>query len=424
MTARMIAMSAPGLESGAVKGDVRAQLPRIADALAAAVAVSLPWSTSATGILIALWLIAAVPTLDRAAVRRELASAAGGLPVLLWALGALGMLWADVSWSERLAGLSGFHKLLLVPLLLAQYRRGGNAWWVILGFASSCGALLVASWVLALMPALQWGGRSPGVPVKDYIFQSSVFAICAFGLIAQAVELWGKRPSLSIILLLVAAAFVANIIYVATARTTLLVLLLFLLLLAFRRFGWKGGLGACAIGAVVAAVAWTSSPYLRERVSVVAKDVEAYSVNEGVTSVGLRFEYWKKSLEFISEAPVIGQGTGTIPALFRRDMTAGTDPQRITTNPHNQLLTVAVQLGLIGAVVLVALWVAHFALFRGGTLVAWFGLMIVVEDVAGSLFNSYLFEFTQGWLYVLGVGILGGTVLQTSSAAAGGEGKP
>ena len=73
-----------------------------------------------TAILIVLWLIALVPTLDAAAVRRELTSAAGGLPVLLWVLGAAGMLWADVSWSERAAGLGAFHKLLMIPLLLAM----------------------------------------------------------------------------------------------------------------------------------------------------------------------------------------------------------------------------------------------------------------------------------------------------------------
>jgi O-antigen ligase len=183
----------PGLETAVVKGDIRAQLPRIADVLAAAVAVSLPWSTSATGILIVLWLIAALPNLDRATRMRELATAAGGLPVLLWTLGALGMLWADVSWSERLEGLSGFHKLLLVPLLLAHYRRGGNAWWAILGFLVSSGALLVVSWALVLTPGLEWRGRDLGVPVKDYILQSSIFAICAFGLIGQAVELWNTE---------------------------------------------------------------------------------------------------------------------------------------------------------------------------------------------------------------------------------------
>ena len=58
---------------------------RIADGLAVAVAVSLPWSTSATSILVVLWLLALIPTLDWANVRRELLTPAGGLPVLLFA---------------------------------------------------------------------------------------------------------------------------------------------------------------------------------------------------------------------------------------------------------------------------------------------------------------------------------------------------
>src|SRR6478735_6824835 len=123
MTAKTTIMPPRNLESNAMAAAVRApRLGQIADGLAAAVAVSLPWSTSATSILIVLWIIAVVPTLDVPSVRREVLSAAGGLPVLLWILGAIGMLWADVSWSERMAGLSGFHKLMLIPLLLAQFR--------------------------------------------------------------------------------------------------------------------------------------------------------------------------------------------------------------------------------------------------------------------------------------------------------------
>ena len=83
----------------------RTRLAPIADGLAVAVAVSLPWSTSATSILIVLWLIAVLPTLDVASVRREGMTPAGGLPVLLWALGALGILWADASWGELLQKL-------------------------------------------------------------------------------------------------------------------------------------------------------------------------------------------------------------------------------------------------------------------------------------------------------------------------------
>jgi O-antigen ligase len=422
----MTAMSERSLESAVVKQAVRApRLGQIADGLVTAVAVSLPWSTSATAILIVLWLIALVPTLDAASVRRELLSAAGGLPVLVWALGAIGMLWADVSWSERIAGLSGFHKLLCIPLLLAQFRRSSQARWAIVGFVASAVVLLVVSWALVLTPGLTWRGRlSVGVPVKNYIMQSAIFAICAFGLIGWAAEVWRARARLALALLLLAAAFVANIVYVSTARTTLVVLAVMLVLWGLRQFGWKGAVGATLIGAFLAGAVWASSPYLRERVSVAMKDLQTYDAGEVNTPTGLRIEYWKKSLAFIAEAPLIGHGTGTIPKLFRRDATVGTIPALITTNPHNQILAVAIELGIIGVVALIAMWLAHFALFRAGTLAAWFGLLVVSYNVVSSLFNSHLFDFSQGWLYVFGVGITGGMVLRAADAAAKAEEKP
>src|SRR5262245_3009012 len=126
-----------------------------ADWLVAAIAVSLPWSTSATAILIVLWLIAVVPSLDATSVRREVMTPAGGLPVMLWALAALATLWADVDWNERLQGLRGFHKLLVIPLLFAQFRRSAQGKWAILGFLVSALILLALSW-LTPYPGL-WG---------------------------------------------------------------------------------------------------------------------------------------------------------------------------------------------------------------------------------------------------------------------------
>jgi hypothetical protein len=32
----------------------------------------------------------------------------------------------------------------------------------------------------------------------------------------------------------------------------------------------------------------------------------------------------------------------------------------------------------------------------------------VVQNVVSSLFNSHLFDFQEGWIYVLGVGVAGG----------------
>jgi hypothetical protein len=62
-------------------------LMRLADCLVVVIAIVLPWSTSTTAICIVAWILALLPTLDFASLRREVESAAGGLPVLLWCVG-------------------------------------------------------------------------------------------------------------------------------------------------------------------------------------------------------------------------------------------------------------------------------------------------------------------------------------------------
>jgi len=108
----------------------RINAEQVADALAMAVVISLPWSTTLTASLISLWLLSTLPFLrspwlqkSLSSLRKLLTTPAGALPVWLWLIAALGMLWADVSWLERLRGLAGFHKLLVIPLLLVQFRR-------------------------------------------------------------------------------------------------------------------------------------------------------------------------------------------------------------------------------------------------------------------------------------------------------------
>jgi len=59
-----------------MKTSLRARLPdrqdflRLADWLAVGVALSLPWSTSATSVLIVVWFLAWLPTLASSILRR------------------------------------------------------------------------------------------------------------------------------------------------------------------------------------------------------------------------------------------------------------------------------------------------------------------------------------------------------------------
>jgi hypothetical protein len=152
---------------------------------------------------------------------------------------------------------------------------------------------------------------------------------------------------------------------------------------------------------------------LRFQVVKVWTDFQAYETADTRNSSGERIEFYKHSLGFIADAPVIGHGTGTISSLFARATAGKTGSSgSMTTNPHNQTFAVAIQLGIVGAAVLWAMWMAHLLMFRGSGFAAWIGLMMVLQNIVGSLLNSHLFDFLQGWMYVLGVGIAGGMALK------------
>ncbi len=398
----------------------RGRWMQLAEWLAVGVAVSLPWSTSATGILIAVWLITVLPTLNAASIRRELATAAGGLPVLLWVLAAVGMLWADVTWAERIGGLGKFHRLLVIPLLLAQFRRSEHGIWVVHGFFASMLGLLLMSWVAVVFPGLPWPGKGFGVPVKDYIIQSETFVICAFALLGCVLDERAiKNPRVIFALVGLAALFLVNIAFVATGRTALLVAPVLALLLGWRQFRWKGLLVAALLGGAVGGVFFLESPYLHGRLEKSVTELQDYLNSDANNPTGLHLEFLRKSLSFVEAAPIIGHGTGSVTEQFRNAVVGQAGASSVgSANPHNQIFAVAIQLGLIGTVVLLAMWTAHVMLFRGSGFIAWIGLIIVVQNIVSSLFNSHLFDFTQGWLYVFGVGVVGGMVLREQSTAA------
>ena len=117
---------------------------------------------------------------------------------------------------------------------------------------------------------------------------------------------------------------------------------------------------------------------------------------------------------------MIGHGTGSIRTVFEKAAAGRTGAAGVAAaNPHNQTLAVGIQLGAVGIAVLWAMWVAHLLLFRrNNNLAAWIGLVIVVQNITGSLFNSHIFDFVQGWTYVVGVGVAGGNGNDASATSA------
>ena len=394
-------------------------LTRLSDWLAVGVAASLPWSTSASGILIALWLAAVLPTLSVDGVRRELFTPGGGLPVLLCVLAAVGMVWADVTWSERLVGLRPFYRLLFIPLLLAHFRRSENGSRIFYGYLTGAFGVLVVSWALALVPGLTWRGWAFGVPTKDYIFQSESFAICALALVGRACENGRVGQWRSVLgLVALAALFLANIFFVATGRIILLVLPVLIVFVGWRQFSWKGLLAAGLVGVVVGVTGWFASPYLRTRLNYSVAEFQAYRTSEHFKFNGIASRLPEEIVNdrgcSSGHRPRYGFDGGTV---SQRDVqpnrcVVGGYPKSAQSDScrrhpawfHWRRLSTA-------------MWIAHLLLFRGAGLNALIGAIVVIENVVSSLFNSHLFDFTQGWLYVFGVGVAGGMVLRERDRA-------
>lgn len=384
------------------------------DLLAVMIAASLPWSTSATSILVVLWVIVVAPTIDWERFVLDLAHLAYALPVLLLALAILGTVWADGPWAVRLHGIKPVAKLLLIPLLLYHFQRTRRGPWVLIAFLASCTLLMILSWIVLFVPGLKPAHTlSAGVPVKNYIDQSQEFALCAFALALPALIAWRwQKWKLAVGYVALALGFIANMLFVALARTALIYMAVLLVLFAWRHLRRRSMLALLGGAIVAAALIWTNSSYLRQRIADIGVEYQAQDIS-GIASTAQRLTYWRKSIKFLAEAPLLGHGTGSIKAQFERDAVGQTGLNaEIVNNPHNQTLAVAVQWGVVGVILLYAMWLSHLLLFTRRMLAAWIGLVVIVQNLVSSLLNSHLFDFHEGWLYVIGVGIAGGMSLR------------
>jgi O-antigen ligase len=239
--------------------------------------------------------------------------------------------------------------------------------------------------------------------------QSGEFALCAFGLAYAGLLLWGENRTRAILALSLAALFFANVMIIFISKTGILMAAALLALLLLETQGWRRGLLFAVPAALVIVIALSFSPSAQLRFKQFLAGAEPLHENHDNFSTVARLYFWEQSRQLIASAPVLGHGTGSIAGLYRsldQSKTFGDVP-----DPHNQFLHTTLQTGLVGGALLIAMWVAHLALFWGSGPLRAMGLAIIVQNVLGSLFNSHLSTVTQGTLYCLGVGLVGALIL-------------
>ncbi|WP_275185482.1 O-antigen ligase family protein [Bradyrhizobium sp. CSA112] len=400
----------------------------IADVFAVLTVLTLPWSTSLPGIFVPCWLGAVAWGTDWRAFARLLMQPICYLPLAFAGLAAVGTLWSDAAWGARLYAVGPTLKLLVLPGLFYHFERSSRGMWVFIAFLVSCTLLMLVSWIVLIDPSFSLkpvAEAERGIFVKNYIDQSQEFALCAVALAYPIVRLLqANRLWLALMLAVISFGFIVNMSFVIVSRTAMVTIPVMIAVFALLHLKWRTSLMIFSGLVVLTALAFATSPLLQRKAETIVSDYQRYKQENLPTSVGLRLEYWRKSLQFFAASPVVGNGTGSTLGLFQRAASGEADraTAQIIGNPHNQTLAVAVQWGAAGIIVLYTMWFAHLRLFRGEGLVAWIGLLVVVQNIFTSVFNSHIFDFHEGWMYVLGVGVAGGMMLAARQRSVGAKG--
>ncbi len=291
-----------------------------------------------------------------------------------------------------------YSKFLLGFFLFSVFHDEKTVRYAIVAFLLAATLTLCLSFIkfFSAWDILHRFGSDSGI-FKDHIFTGFLFAFTSYCYALYA--LTNKKWRWFFIFLFLLAVF--NVLFINVGRSGYLVFVSLMLLLAWQQWRWRG-LFSIAIGLLffLVSISFFSSNF-KQRIQLVQNEVYEYDKGKAEnTSIGLRLGFYKNSLQLFRRHPWLGIGTGGYAQAYTH--IAPHASLGVKNNPHNEYLNIAVQFGLLGIIVLLALFYVHWhESFKMASTRKNFAQAVLVSIAVGSLFNSWLMDVTQGSFYVL-----------------------
>jgi O-antigen ligase len=207
---------------------------------------------------------------------------------------------------------------------------------------------------------------------------------------------------------LVGLALIAacNVLFIVFSRTGYLVLAALMLYFFITQFRWRGLVAAATCGMLFFGAGYFGSDMFQQRVNTAVSELHDWHPDKpSETSVGMRMDFYRTSVNMVREHPLFGAGTGSFPAAYAAAV-AGRHMEE-TVNPHNEYLLIAIQIGLVGLACLIYLFYIEWRLAaRLEPLHRNLARGLVLMFVIGCLFNSLLLDHTEGLLFAWATGLL------------------
>lgn len=374
----------------------------------------IPFSTALTNSFLVLMLLGFVAmAIASPDVLRPLRSAPAWLALALLALLLVGVTWTIAPANDIHTALRKYAKLLVLPVVICLCEHDTNLprralRWSLAGSAYLALATYL-TW-LGWMPTSRLGWWSVGAPDDPSVFRNHIttgillsFAACVCFLAAT----YRAAPARRIACLAAGVFFSIPIVLLGQGRTGYVSLfiglvVLFLLRTRFTPVRALAGIGAISLMFVAF---YQVVPNFKARTDALVHEV---STHEARSPNGLRVSFMQVGTKAVAAHPIIGLGTGSFSKIYAPTALAtwpADSPMAVIRyQPHSEFLLIAVQLGLVGFLVYLALLAAvckpALTMRRFETdVLALLGAIYVIS----STFNSLLWDPTEGyWFLMLG----------------------
>ncbi len=363
---------------------------------------AIPISTAFQNISTLLLLIFVIISPDvwhelRAILKKPFALAGMALGITL----LLGTFWTSASPSDAWGFVGKMRAYYLIPIFLLIFMDEKIRSSLLISFAA-------ATFLSVLLSCLSAWFNTPifkAVPGDWYIFRTHTYqnyfsGLLSIGLLAGL--LMNKIPKnwkpLSIICFLLLSY---NILFLVSGRTGQLV---YLLMLSFILVLWNKKIGLFFCFIIVISSIFILPKYsevISSGLTNTTSDVKSYSNGDSYSSVGLRLEWHKNSIQIIKENPLFGHGTGSFKTEYAKFLGNG-DERLSSENPHNDYLWLSVELGVMGGFLLFILLLS--AAWQGRHLeMAWKLTLYAMLMGMGisTLANSFFTDNITGLAFVL-----------------------